>query len=73
MFQLEISEELCVMTLKGDAKFRRKLTNGLKNDLRNLVNFRASSRKSVNLNFDGLLLSKAFKDLDEKEKKSYVS
>ena len=73
MFQLEISEELCVMTLKGDAKFKRKLTNGLKNDLRNLVNFRASSRKSVNLNFDGLLLSKAYKDLDEKVKKSYVS
>ena len=61
------------MTLKGDAKFKRKLTNGLKNDLRNLVNFRASSRKSVNLNFDGLLLSKAYKDLDEKVKKSYVS
>ena len=54
------------MTLKGDAKFKGKLTCGLKNDLGNLVNFHASSRKSGNLHFDGLLLSKACKDLDEK-------
>ena len=27
------------MTLKGVAKFKRKLTCGLKNDIRNLVNF----------------------------------
>ena len=31
------------MTLKGDAKFKGKLTCGLKNDLRNLLNFHASS------------------------------
>ena len=43
------------MTLKGDAKFKRKLICGLKNDIRNLVNFHASSRKSENLHFDGLL------------------
>ena len=47
------------MTLKGDAKFKGKLTHGLKNDIRNLVNFHASSGKSENLHFDGLLLSKA--------------
>ena len=34
------------MTLKGDAKFKEKLTCVLKNDTRNLVNFYASSRKS---------------------------
>ena len=50
------------MTLKGDAKFKGKLTYGLKNDIRNLVNFHASSRKSENLHFDGLLLSKIHKD-----------
>ena len=61
------------MTLKGDAKFKGKLTCGLKNDLRNLVNFHASSRKSENLHFDGLLLSKAYKVLDEEVQKSYVS
>ena len=36
-------------------------------------NFDANSRKSENLHFDGLLLSKAYKDLDEKVQKSYVS
>ena len=49
------------------------LTCGLKDDRRNLVTFDASSRKSGNLHFDGLLLSKACKDLDEKVQKSYVS
>ena len=61
------------MKLKGDAKFKGKLTRGLKNDIRNLVNFHASSRKSENLYFDGLLLFKAYKVLDEKVQKSYVS
>ena len=37
------------MTLKGDAKFKGKLTPGLKNGIRNLVNFHVSSRKSENL------------------------
>ena len=46
------------MTLKIDAKFEEKLTRGFKNDIRNLVNFSVSSRKSENLNFDVLLLSK---------------
>ena len=61
------------MTLKGDAKFKWKLTCGLKHDIRNLLNFHVSSWKSVSLHFDGLLLSKAYKDLDEKVYKSYVS
>ena len=61
------------MTLKGDANFKGKLTCGLKNDIRNLVNFHASRQKSGNLHFDGLLFSKAYKDLDEKVQKSYVS
>ena len=61
------------MTLKGDAIFKEKLTGGLKNDIRNLVNFHASSRKSKNLHFDGLVLSKAYKVLDGKVQKSYVS
>ena len=60
------------MTLKSDAKLKRKLTCGLKNNLRHLFNFHANSRKSGNLHFDGLLLSKAYKYLDEKIKKSYV-
>ena len=69
----KISGELCVMTLKGDAKFKGKLTRGLKIDIRNLVNFHVSSPQSENLHFDGLFLSKAYKDLDEKVQNSYVS
>ena len=61
------------MTLKGDAIFKEKLTGGLKNDIGNLVNFHASSRKSQNLHFNRLLLSKAYNVLDEKIQKSYVS
>ena len=60
------------MTLKGDAKFKEKLTPGLKNGIRNLANFHASSQKSRKSQFDGLFLSKAYKDLDEKVKKSHV-
>ena len=56
------------MTLKGGPKFKGKLTCCLNNDLRNFVNFHSSSRKSGNLHFHGLFLSKAYKDLDEKVK-----
>ena len=38
------------MTLNGDAKFKGKLTRGLKNDI-NLVNFHASSQNLENLHF----------------------
>ena len=45
------------MTPKSDANFEEKLTFGCKNDMRNLVNFHASSGKSENLHFNVLLLS----------------
>ena len=61
------------MTLKGYAIFKEKLTSGLENDIRNLVNFHASSRKSENVHFDGLVLSEAYKVLNEKVQKNYVS
>ena len=48
------------MTLKSDEKFEEKLTIGSKNDMWNLVNFHASSGKSENLHFDGLLSSKVY-------------
>ena len=50
------------MTLREVAKFKEKLTCGLKNEVENLVNFHVSSRKSKNLHFDRILLSKAYKD-----------
>ena len=73
MFELKAYRELRVMTLKSDAIFKGKLASGLKNEIRNLVNFHASSKKPQNLHFDGLVLSKAYKVLDEKLQKRYVS
>ena len=42
------------MTLKSDAKFEEKLTNGLENDMRNLANFHQNIRKSQNWDSDGI-------------------
>ena len=53
------------MTLKGDAIFKEKLTGGLKNGIRILVNSHASSKRSENLH------PKAYKVLDEKVQKRY--
>ena len=44
------------MTLKNDAKFEEKMILGSKSDMRNLVNFNASSGKSGKLQFDVLFL-----------------
>ena len=62
-------EKLCLITLKNDAKFEEKLTLGSKNNMRNLVNFNASSE---NLNFDVLLLSIAYK-ISAQSTKNYFS
>ena len=48
------------MTQKSDARFEEKLTLGSKNNMRNFVNFNASSGKSENWHFDVLLLSKIY-------------
>ena len=61
------------MTLKSDPNFEEKLTFCLKNDMRNLVNFNPSSRKSKNLHFDGLLLSIAYKVSAKKVEKNDLS
>ena len=44
------------MKLKDDAKLKENLNRGMKNEIRNLINFDASSRKSEHLLFDGFLL-----------------
>ena len=49
------------MTLESHAKLEEKLALGVKNDMKNLVSFNASSRKFENLHFDMLLLSIAYK------------
>ena len=43
---LKLTEELCVMTLKNDAKFEEEFSCHFKIDTRNLTNFDLSSRKS---------------------------
>ena len=45
-----------LVTLKSDAEFEENLTLSSKNDMRNLVNFNASSGKSGNLLFHVLFL-----------------
>ena len=61
------------MKLKDDVVFIEKLTGGLENDLRNLIDFDASSRKSKNFHFDRIFLSRGYKVLDEIVQKGYVS
>ena len=52
--------------LKFHTIFKGKVTHSLKNDTGNLVNFHDNIRKSENLHFDRILLSKAYTNLDEK-------
>ena len=61
------------MALKRDAKFEEKLTLVSKNNIKNLVNFHASSGKSENLHFDVLLLSLAYKVSAKKVQKNCPS
>ena len=46
---LKFTEELCVMTMKNDAKFEEELTCYFKIDMRNLTNFDLSTWKSKKL------------------------
>ena len=43
---LKFTEELCVMSLKNDARSEEELTCRFKNDMRNLTNFGLNTRKS---------------------------
>ena len=43
---LKFTEELCVMTMKNNAKFEEELTFHFKTDMKNLTNFDSSTRKS---------------------------
>ena len=48
---LKSTEELCVMTMKNDAKFEEELTCHFKVDMRNLTNFDPSTWKSPKFSF----------------------
>ena len=43
---LKFTEELCVRTMKNDAKFEEKLTYRFKIDMGNLMNFDPTTQKS---------------------------
>ena len=43
---LDFSEQLCVITMKNNAKFEEELICHLKTDMWNLANFYSSIRKS---------------------------
>ena len=73
MFQQESFIGFMCHDIEDHAKFKGKLTCCLKNDIRNLIKFHGSSRRSENLHFDRLLLSKAYIVLVEKVQQSYVS
>ena len=61
------------MTLKSYGKFEEKLTLSSQNNMRNLVNFNASSGKSENVHFDVLFMSIAYKVSAKKVQKNYLS
>ena len=48
---LKFTEELCLVTMKNDAKYEEELTCDLKTDMRNLTNFDSNTSKSKNFGF----------------------
>ena len=46
MYDLEFTEELCVMKMKIDAKIEEELICRFKIDLKNFTNFAPNTRKS---------------------------
>ena len=58
MLQQKSTEELCLIALKIDTKFERKLACASKYWHEDLANFHQSTWKSPNWDFDGILLSK---------------
>ena len=51
MYELNFPEELCVMTMKNDTKTEEELTCCFKIDIRNLIKFDPSTRKSERFAF----------------------
>ena len=49
--RLKFTEELCIMTMKNDAKFEEEMTCCFKIDMRNFTNFEPSTPKSKKFAF----------------------
>ena len=61
------------MRLESDVQFEEESTCRCKSGITSLVNFHASTRKSQNLHFDGVLMSKVYKVLAKKLQRNYAS
>ena len=48
-YDLKTCQELCVMTMKNNAKSEEEWTSHFKTDMRNLTNFDSSAEKSKNI------------------------
>ena len=70
---LKFDQELCVMTMKNDAKSEEELTCHFKIDIRNLTTFDQPLKSLKNLNFNWLLLTKIYNVLAKKVQRSYLS
>ena len=57
---LKITEELCVMTVKNNAKFEEELTCHFKTDISNLTNFDSSTKKSKKIAISWDTLTKVY-------------
>ena len=57
---LKFTEEVCVMTMKNDAKFEEKLTCRFKIDMRNLTNLTRALESLQNFHLNALLLNKVY-------------
>ena len=64
IMNLKYTQQLCVITIKKDAKFEEELTFRFKIDMRNLTNFDLSTQKCqisiFKFAFDGLFLNKVY-------------
>ena len=72
-FRCKSTKELCLMTLKSNAKFEKKIDSWFQKWHEEFGRFYAISGKSENLHFDVLLLSVAYKILAKKVQKNYLS
>ena len=62
------------MTLKGDAKFKEKLTCGFKYDMRNFVNFHPTTQKSKKFTSMGYFCPKYMRfELKNTEELSFIT
>ena len=57
---LKFTGDLCVMTMKNDAKFEQELTGQFKIDMKNLTIFDCSTQKSQQFSLYGVLLTKVY-------------